>query len=74
MKFSCEKFLCLKPNYNYLKTREIISVVESTAIGYVLLLASNVIIPAAVVAAAAAAVVASSLIELVKAGPVIIDS
>jgi len=66
-------FSCLKPNYNYLKTREIISVVEPTAIAYILLTASNVIIPAAVVAAAAA-VVASSLVELVKADPVIIDS
>jgi len=40
-----------------------------------LLTASNVIVPAAVVAAAAAAAaVASSLVELVKADPVIVDS
>ena len=52
-----------------------ISVVKPTAIGYVLLTASNVIVPAAVVAAAAAAAaVASSLVELVKADPVIVDS
>jgi len=50
-----------------------ISVVKPTAIAYVLLAASNVIVPAAVVAAAAA-VVDSSLVELVKADPVIVDN